>query len=137
MKKRRNYYIPVDGKLYETSQEVYETYYKMDRRERYLAERSKAHDISYDALVEADYPIEERLVVQPISLEDQVLKEFQVEELLEILSILSRYEMWLVEEIYMHGKSERQIERDSGIPRKTISYQKKKMLEKLKTHMKL
>jgi hypothetical protein len=33
----KRYFIPVDGKYYETTKEVYEVYYQMDRRERYLA----------------------------------------------------------------------------------------------------
>lgn len=130
--KEKKYYIPVDGKMYETSEEVYKTYYKMDRRERYLEERSRKNDISFDALREASYPIEERLREPIIGLEDALICKYQVEDLLKKLAILTAYEMWLVEELYSHGKSERQIERESGIPRKTISYQKQKILKKLR-----
>ncbi|MBS7528723.1 hypothetical protein KHM83_18810 [Fusibacter paucivorans] len=38
-KESRKYLIPVDGKYYETTKEIYEVYYQMDRRERYLEER--------------------------------------------------------------------------------------------------
>jgi len=129
---KRKYYIPVDGKMYETSEDVYKTYYKMDRRERYLEERSRKHDISFDALREASYPIEERLREPIIGLEDTIIGKYQIEDLLKKLSILTAYEMWLVEELYSLGKSERQIERESGIPRKTLSYQKQKILKKLR-----
>ena len=33
---QKRYFIPIDGKLYETTKEIYEVYYQMDRRERYL-----------------------------------------------------------------------------------------------------
>jgi hypothetical protein len=38
-KEKERYYIPVDGKCYETTKEIYDVYYQMDRRERYLEER--------------------------------------------------------------------------------------------------
>lgn len=38
-KEPKKYYIPVDGKYYETTREIYDVYYQMDRRERYLEER--------------------------------------------------------------------------------------------------
>ena len=37
-KERDNYVIKVDGELVKVSREVYETYHRMERRERYLVE---------------------------------------------------------------------------------------------------
>ena len=51
MADKKNYYIPVDGKLVEVEETVYTAYYKMSRRERYLEERDKENGVmSYDAL---------------------------------------------------------------------------------------
>lgn len=55
---RKAFYIPIDGKLYETTEEVYKTYYRMDRRERYLDERSRKHELSLETLSQAEYPVE-------------------------------------------------------------------------------
>lgn len=134
-KKEKRYLIPVDGKLYETSEEVYRAYYKMSRRERYLEEVSRKKNLSLEALKDAEYPVEEQMLKIPKGVDDEAIKNTMIELLLKKLSILSDYEIWLVQEIYTHGKSERQIESESDIPRKTLAYQREKILRKLRKAM--
>lgn len=56
----KRYFIPVDGKYYETTREVYEVYYQMDRRERYLEERDlKKGIINFGDIDNDDYSAEE------------------------------------------------------------------------------
>lgn len=131
------YFIPVDGKMYETDEEVYTTYYKMDRRERYLQERSNKKELSYDGLIACDYPVEERLFEPIRPIEDEIVTEMMVEKMLCKLSVLNDYELWLIEELYKFGKSQRTIEKESGVPRRTIAYQKEKILKKLRKELNL
>ena len=50
MADKEKYFIPIEGKLVEVEENVYATYYKMGRRERYLEERDKNNGVlSYDA----------------------------------------------------------------------------------------
>ena len=44
-KERDNYVIKVDGELVKVSREVYETYHRMERRERYLVERDQDNSL--------------------------------------------------------------------------------------------
>ena len=130
--KNKKYFIPINGKLYETSQEIYKAYYKMDRRERYLQELSEKHELSYDALKDAEYPIEEKIENIKQNVEDEATNALMVEKMLSAMYVLTEYENWLVKEIYFKSISERQIEKEYGIPRKTLSYQRERILEKLK-----
>ena len=46
-KERDNYVIKVDGELIKVSREVYETYHRMERRERYLVERDQDNSLIF------------------------------------------------------------------------------------------
>lgn len=46
-KERDNYVIKVDGELVKVSREVYETYHRMERRERYLVERDQDNSLLF------------------------------------------------------------------------------------------
>ncbi|MBF4694763.1 sigma-70 family RNA polymerase sigma factor [Fusibacter ferrireducens] len=131
-KERKAFYIPIDGILYETSEEVYTAYYRMDRRERYLDERSRKHELSLETLSGSEYPVENKMVEQPVSLEDEVITGVMIESLLKALTTLSEEEKWLINELFFCGKSERELSAETGVPRKTISYRKEKVLNRLK-----
>lgn len=134
---RDGFYIPIDRKLYETSEEVYRTYYSMDRRERYLEERSRKKELSYETLLDEDYPIEEKMASQTISVEDEAITAVMIERMLRALTILSDEEKWLIQELFFYGKSEREIAMETGMARTSIQYKKGKVIEKLKRDMKI
>lgn len=128
---KRKYFIPISGKLYETNEIIYKTYYSMYRRERYLEERSRKHELSYDALIDANYPIEDKVVDKPNNIEDDVVSHILIEEIFLAVSKLTEKEKWLIKELFFYGKSERKVSAETSIPRKTISYRKNKILNKL------
>jgi DNA-directed RNA polymerase specialized sigma subunit len=130
--KKEKYCIPVDGKYYETSEEVYRAYYNMENREKYQERLQKEHESSFEQLVDQGVQVEIYSKADLSSAEDKAVIALMIEKMLSKLALLNDYERWLIEEIYMHGKSEREIERDCGIPRKTISYQREKALRKLR-----
>ncbi|MBF8982620.1 sigma-70 family RNA polymerase sigma factor [Lutibacter sp. B2] len=134
--KRKNFFIPIDGKLYETSEEIYRNYYRMDRRERYLEERSRKHELSYEALTDVDYPIEEKMVDQPEGIEDEVITSILIEKILLVISQLSEEEKQLIQELFFCGKSEVALAKEIGIARTTIQSRKYKILSKIKKLLK-
>ena len=71
----RDFKIRVKKQIVTVSEEVYFTYYKMRRRERYLEEVSAEKELSYHHLVDMDYPVEERLFELPCSLEEIVIEK--------------------------------------------------------------
>jgi DNA-directed RNA polymerase specialized sigma subunit len=126
------YSIPIDGKYYETTEEIYKAYFQMERRERYLEERSEMFDKSYEELVDSGFSVEGNLFECTKLVEDDAIEAIMIEKMLAKLTVLSEYEMWLIQELYLHGKSERELEKESDIPRRTIGYQRKRILNKLR-----
>jgi DNA-directed RNA polymerase specialized sigma subunit len=129
------YFIPVDGTYYETNEEVYNAYYKMERRERYLEERSQEFEKSYEGLQQDGFQIEMNSNAHKGNTENDAITTVMIEEMLNKLSVLNDYELWLIQEIYTHGKTVRQIEEESGIKRTTVWRHQKTILGKLRKEL--
>jgi DNA-directed RNA polymerase specialized sigma subunit len=134
--KRKRFFIPIDGKLYETSEEIYKTYYSMDRRERYLEERSRKHELSYEALADVDYPVEEKMINKPKNVDDDVITSILIEKMLLVISKLSEEEKQLIKELFFCWKSEVALAKEIGVARTTLQSRKYKILSKIKKLLK-
>ena len=134
----KRYFIPVDGKLYETTKEIYEVYYQMDRRERYLEERDiKNGVLNFGDIDDANYAAEERIMDENADVEKEVIDQILWNAVLEAMSLLSDEENWLIQELFFYGKSEVILSKESGIARTTIQSKKYKAIETIKKIMKI
>ena len=132
-KQRNKYMIPIDGKLYETTEEVYQAYYSMDRRERYLEERDKKEGVmNFSTLDNDKYSAEETISDQEIDIEEEVTNKILVEAVLEVINHLEEEDKWLIQELFFNWKSEVQLAKESGIARTTIRSRKEKVFSKIK-----
>lgn len=95
------YFIPVDGKYYETTKEVYEVYYQMDRRERYLEERDLNKGvINFCDIDNEDYSAEEILSDKDTDIEEEVINKILIKTVLEAIMTLDEEEKWLIQELF-------------------------------------
>jgi len=134
----KRYFIPVDGKYYETTKEVYEVYYQMDRRERYLEERDLNKGVTnFCDLDNGDYSAEETLSDKDTDIEEEVINSILIKTVLEAISLLSGEERWLIQELFFCGKSQRQLAKECGIPLMTLNSRKQKIIEKIKKYLKI
>ena len=105
--KRKKFYIPVDGKYYETTEEIYKVYYRMNRRERYLEERDmKKGLLNFSALDNDKYKAEEMIPDQSIDIENEITNKIMIEAVLDAITTLEEEEKWLIQELFFYGKSE-------------------------------
>lgn len=91
--------------------------------------------MSYNELEENGFQIECHSSASKRSAEDDAITAVMIEKMLNKLSILNDYEIWLIQELYTHCKTLRQIEEESGVKKSTIWEQKEKILEKLKKRL--
>lgn len=137
-KEPRRYFIPVDGKYYETTKEIYEVYYRMDRRERYLEERDiKKGVVNFSDMGYSYCSAEEILSDKDTYIETQIMNKMLMETVLEAISILDEEEKWLIQELFFCGKSQRQLSKEADIPLMTINNRKKRVLDKLRKQLKI
>lgn len=138
MTKRDVYYIRVAGDLAEVDEAVYYTYYKMDRRERYLEERDKAHGlVSYDALdFETDFDIEHSPTLSGRCIEKQLIRKEVCRILHESIAELAPIDQDLLYAVYFEGLSIRQYANKIGHSQPGLSRRHRNALSKLKELLK-
>lgn len=132
-----DYTIWIDNNPIPVSEEIYRTYWKGVRKERYFAE-SDIHNkvFSYNALdteemngsdLFGDYT--------SLPLEEQVIQSLENQTLQRALQRLDNQERELIYKIYIYNISLRKIARNENIPVTTLQYRHKKILLKLKNYI--
>lgn len=145
MAKKEKYYIGISGQSFEVSREVYEVYYKGQRKERYFAEDLKrgqkrinpktgetmvipSREDSYERLLDT----EKQFVSDAESVEELVMHSIMVERLDHALKKLTKEELAIIYALFYQEISELELAKQLGIPRTTLQSRKYKILEKLK-----
>lgn len=138
MADKKQYFIPVEGKLIEVEENVYIAYYRMGRRERYLEERDQANNVmSYDAL-DRDGMVGLEAFKDPNvpSLEDLTLAKEMIEQLHRCIEMLPKPERELIHAIYFEGKTDSEYAKSVKMSQSGISRKHKKILSRLRFLMK-
>ena len=140
------YKIPDFRKMYpEVSEEVIAVlrtserkmqYQEYDlKRERSIVESKTGEKItipsredSYERLQEmaVQFPAENR------SVEDQIMKKIEYEQLHKFLLELSKKEQWLIQKLYFEERTEREVAAELKLSQKAVNKRKQKILEKLR-----
>ena len=137
MKKRDQYILKISGSLVEVSEEIYSVYYQMARRAKHLAEKDEQHGVtSYDAL-DTDELLGEEMIPDKRSepVEDIAIRALMYEKLHWCLDQLTENERQLIWKLYFQGKSQMDLEKETGVMQQTISYREKQICKKLKKLM--
>lgn len=142
--KRTNYREKYQG----LSEEIIEVLVKSDRKmeyqqydlktERYKIDSAKgtvtylsSREDSFERLLEEN----RQFSADTESVEDAAVKAVMIKKMLSCLKLLAMEEQELIIELFLNGKSERQISLEKGIPAMTIHDRKIKILKKLKKLM--
>mgnify|MGYP003156161086 CR=1 FL=1 len=130
MAEREKYYIGLNGQIFEVSKELYETYYKGQRKEKYFT-----YDLKQEH-TRVDKETGEMIVVP--SREDsyerllEAEKQFAEEKLNEALHTLTDEETAIIHALFYQEISEVELAKKLGIARTTLQSRKYKILEKLR-----
>jgi RNA polymerase sigma factor (sigma-70 family) len=128
----KEFKIRVKNEIVAVSEEVYTVYYKMGRRERYIEEVSIKKNLSYNQLIEQNYPVEGNSQNPQCPIEDMIIEKIMFEKLLSALEELTDQERWLIDELFFQGKSERELADLMMLPRTTLQSRKNSIINKLK-----
>lgn len=137
MADKETYYIPIEGKRIEVEKNVYEAYYKMSRRERYMEERDESNGVvSYHAMAENGIDGEAGLRdMSADSLETVALAKELHEQLHRCIAALPKAERELIQAIYFDGLTEAEYAQRANLSQSGVSRKQKKTLSKLKNLM--
>jgi len=139
--KDKQFIIRTADQLVPVTEEVYREYHKMNRREKYLEERDTLNGkVLYSDMDTVETTGEESIPdLNAKSVEQTVVDTVMKEKLRHYYNLLSHDERKLIDALFFSnggvGMSEREYAALSGIPRKTISDRKNRILAKLKNLM--
>jgi DNA-directed RNA polymerase specialized sigma24 family protein len=121
-------YIWIDGMKVPVTEEVYRAYYRPVWREAKQKEVRGDMEYSLDALEDAGF---EAVSNDPL-VDEIVADKLLLDELYAALAELTDDERSLIDALYYQEKSEREVSKETGVPRKTLSYHKTKLMDKLR-----
>lgn len=129
------YTLLVRGRRVSVTKEVYKAYYRCRDREKYLDKLAEDNNISLESCSEKGISVEYIISAAEDSMEDTIITGMLLIKLHQCLKMLDDPEKTLIVELYLRGKSERQLSKETGIPPMTIHDRKRKILNKLKKMM--
>jgi len=146
---KKQFYIGVNGKQVEVTEEVYLAYYRSKRRDRYFerdikterAIRDNAGNIvgyapSKEDSLERIISANENFIDDQESVEDAVIRAFMSDALHKVLDKLPEVEQQLIDALFFSnggkGMTEREYAKEIGITQKAVNKRKHKVLAKLK-----
>lgn len=137
MEDKEKFFLPTEKKLVEVSEEVYRTFYKMARRERYLVERDRAnHVYSYnnlDGMIENGENVL-KCNIHGLTVEAQQSKT-KIHLLYRCLELLTQSERALIYAIYFEQLTEKEYGEIIGMSQPGIGKRRKKILSKMRAIM--
>jgi RNA polymerase sigma factor (sigma-70 family) len=131
----KEYTLLVRGKRVSVTKEVYKAYYCCRDREKYLDKLAEDNNISLEGCYERGISVEYIISSTEDSMEDTIITGMLLVKLRQCLKMLDDSEKMLIVELYLRGKSERQLSKETGIPPMTLHDRKRKILNKLKNLM--
>ena len=132
------HFLPLHGMLMEVPEDVYKAFYREQRRQKYLKERSNGNgDFSYDMLTTDDFNGEDILVDTVSDTAEQAENNILLDKLRCALTELSEEERTLLLQYYSAGMSECELSGIYGISQQAVSKRVRKILAKLKNLIKI
>ena len=126
-------FLPLHGMLMEVPENVYSAFYKEQRRQKYIDERSIENgDVSYDAYPADELDKTDMFMDERADVEDTVVDRLLLEQLRSALSLLSEEEQHLLNDLFYEGISEREIAKKYGISQVAVHKRKHRIFVKLK-----
>ena len=124
--------------LMEVSEDAYKAFYREQRRQKYLNERSTDNgDFSYDMLTTDDFNGEDILMDTVSDTAGQAESNLLVDRLRYALSELSEEERILLLRYYSERMSESELSEIYGISQQAVSKRIRKILARVKNLMKI
>lgn len=133
---QQTYFLRLYDTAFPVSQEQYQDYYREQNRWTYLQKLDSKYRLTYYHALDTDeYTGEEILDDGSVSVEEIVERRLLLEQLARCINQLAPEEKMLVEELFLKGRTEREVSGLLGIPKTTLRRKKEKVLLKLKGSM--
>lgn len=132
------HFLPLHGMLMEVSEDAYKAFYREQRRQKYLNERSKSNgDFSYDMLTTDDFNGKDILVDTITDTAEQAERSLLLDKLCKAVLQLPIDEQKLIVLHFQQGLPQTDLAKMLGINQSTVSRRLNRIIEKLRLLMKI
>lgn len=137
MADQEKYYLPVDGKMVEVTEEQYREFYRHKRREKYQKEQDQDNHVFHYSDLDTDEIVGEEMFSYPnaISVEEKVISKYLHEKVRRCMDELPEEDRDLIFALYFEGQTERAYAKEIGISQAAIRKRRKHILSQLKKMM--
>ena len=134
MAEEKKHYIKVQGEMVEVSEEVYLTYYRMERKARVVVEKDQRNGTVLFSELDAQEFLTAETLLDPhaVSVEAIVIGNLMNEKLRICLRQLSDDESSLIRRRYWDQVSQSELASELQTSQQVISYRERQILGKLK-----
>jgi DNA-directed RNA polymerase specialized sigma24 family protein len=133
----KKYTLIVNKKRIPVTKEVYKAYYQHREHEIYENELYMKNTVSLEEAKEKGISLEYIIASGKNSVEDVIIENMMIAKLRRCLEMLDKPDRTIIVELYLQGKSERQLSAETGIHYMTIHDRKIKILGKIKKLMEM
>lgn len=128
----KEYYLFVDGQKVVVTKEIYQAYWKMENREKYLRQLDKKHQLLCFSDLDHDGNFEDNLVDTSVDVEKLVEAKTRIEALYEALAVLNSEEREIINALYFDEQTTRAVASKRGLHQTTLLRKRNRILKKLR-----
>ena len=137
MEYQKTYRLPAEGKLIEVTKEQYCAFYKHKRREKYLEERDRVHNLQHYSDLDTDEILGEEMFSYPeeVGVEEQIVDKLLLETLHQCVRELPEKDQIYIQALFYQNKTEREYAEELGLAQSTVHYHRTRIIEAIKKKM--
>lgn len=137
MAEKKEYFIKIENQQIKVSENVYRTYYGLQRRAKTLEEKDRRNGRMLYSNLDTFETLGEEMIpdMSVVAVEDMVISRLMSERLHRCINLLPKGEQELIHAIYFEQLSERKLSKKTGVHYMTLHDRKIRILQKLRKMM--
>ncbi|EPT63042.1 sigma factor [Streptococcus agalactiae CCUG 37738] len=136
IKMRKNYFLFVNGKKVEVSEEIYKVYWQEKNHEKYLKQVDRKNHLLFFSSFDHDGHFEDSIVDEDFDVDKIVQTQMMIEAVRDALSKLNDEEREIIDRLYFNDETIRSVAETKKISHPALIKRRNKILDKLRELLK-
>lgn len=136
LKMNKNYFLFINGKKIEVSEEIYKVYWREKNHENYLKQIDRKNHLLLFSSFDHDGHFEESIIDEAVDVEKIVQTQMMIDSVRDALSKLSDEEREIIDRLYFNDETLRKVAKEKSIAHPTLIKRRNKILDKLRELLK-
>ena len=136
IKIRKNYFLFVNGKKVEISEEIYKVYWQEKNHEKYLKQVDRKNHLLFFSSFDHDGHFEDSIVDEGFDVDKMVQTQMMIEAVRDALSKLNDEEREIIDGLYFNDETIRSVAETKKISHPALIKRRNKILDKLRELLK-